>query len=716
MNRFDILMGGGGPDSVASTPPLNPSSPSLKGPLNSQGEAPPFRQQMGPSGQVLMGRASPQFPSMGGSGTAFPASVSGGPLDALRHPSGLLPSQLAQQQQHQQQQQQQQSLSGLGHPPVGLSPGHPGLDILPRIPPFTFQPQSWVYRDPSGVIQGPFTAQQMQDWYTEGFFPSELPIKKMSDPVFSPLNYLVGRFGPKMPFLAELEDSHAAARLIYESRIADMVNASSLRSSGLPLGGLSSAPQGQIHNTGMGHPGFSNQDPVSLGRQQYPPSQGYPQQPAREPVLQQQQHQQRQDPQAPLQSQMQNLTVQEQPSPAPAPVMEKKAAPAQQQQQVQQQAQHQVQPKKPVVTVPPTSSEAQQEQQQALKKSPAPISPTPAPWASSSPTTSSGNPSSLKHIQSQEEKLKSAVDKAQQKASQEKVLAEAARLKEEEERQRAKEDELRQKATEPAWGAAPPSPSKKTLSEIMRDEQKGGSSVPAKSTAGGSLSGGTSAKRYADLIASPLNNTSAHPSARSVPGVAMATSAPIKPTAQQHSSRPGTAGAPSGWQTVGKGGQAVPPPAAPAPVAPKPLVPTPHAGISVPGSSSSLNSGGPAKAYTPSADFVSWFQSALRSVPPSSDVNVKALFSILESISDKSFVSNVCDDTLGGIPSIDARKFADEYWRRRVLDEQKVKSGSGGAGLVGGRGASLSPGASPVVAPPLESGFVTVTKKKGKKK
>jgi hypothetical protein len=338
-----------------------------------------------------------------------------------------------------------------------------------------------------------------------------------------------------------------------------------------------------------------------------------------------------------------------------------------------------------------------------------PISPTPAPWATS-PTTSTGNNASLKQIQSQEEKLKTAVDKAQQKVNQEKLLAEAVRLKEEEEQKRVKEEELRQKAAEPAWGSAAKSPSKKTLSEIMRDEQKGGKPGVSVSASGASASGNANAaKRYADFIASPLNNTSSHPSAKPVPGVAVATSAPIKPTQQ---TRPGTAASgASGWQTVGKGGQALPPPAVSKPAPPKAIAPTPLAGISVPASSVSANAT-PLKAYQPSQEFSNWFQSALKSVPPSSDVNVKALFSILQSITDKTFISNVCDDTLGGIPSIDARKFADEYWRRRSQDEQKTKSLSG----VGNLGASVTSGVKQVVPPPLESGFVTVTKKKGKKK
>lgn len=81
---------------------------------------------------------------------------------------------------------------------------------------------------------------------------------------------------------------------------------------------------------------------------------------------------------------------------------------------------------------------------------------------------------------------------------------------------------------------------------------------------------------------------------------------------------------------------------------------------------------------------------------------VKAFFSILQSISatDTSFITNVCDDTLGGIPSIDARKFGAEYARRRLEDEKSVD-----------RPAEKSASRSSLV----DSSFTVVTKKKSKK-
>ena len=38
------------------------------------------------------------------------------------------------------------------------------------------------------------------------------------------------------------------------------------------------------------------------------------------------------------------------------------------------------------------------------------------------------------------------------------------------------------------------------------------------------------------------------------------------------------------------------------------------------------------------------------------------------SAAEKAFIANICDDTLGGIPSIDAKKFAEEFIKHRQLD------------------------------------------------
>ncbi|KAF4468222.1 gyf mpd2, partial [Fusarium albosuccineum] len=60
----------------------------------------------------------------------------------------------------------------------------------------------WVYLDPQGHIQGPFTGLEMNDWYKANFFTPDLRVKKVEDPEFEPLGQLIRRIGnSREPFL-----------------------------------------------------------------------------------------------------------------------------------------------------------------------------------------------------------------------------------------------------------------------------------------------------------------------------------------------------------------------------------------------------------------------------------------------------------------------------------------------------------------------------------
>ncbi|KAK5157646.1 hypothetical protein LTR04_005360 [Oleoguttula sp. CCFEE 6159] len=60
----------------------------------------------------------------------------------------------------------------------------------------------WIYRDPQGVTQGPWSGLEMHDWYKAGFFSPELLVKKFEDPDYEPLAQLIRRIGnSREPFL-----------------------------------------------------------------------------------------------------------------------------------------------------------------------------------------------------------------------------------------------------------------------------------------------------------------------------------------------------------------------------------------------------------------------------------------------------------------------------------------------------------------------------------
>lgn len=63
----------------------------------------------------------------------------------------------------------------------------------------------WVYLDPQGHQQGPFTGLEMNDWYKANFFTADLRVKRVEDGEFEPLGQLIRRIGnSREPFLVPM--------------------------------------------------------------------------------------------------------------------------------------------------------------------------------------------------------------------------------------------------------------------------------------------------------------------------------------------------------------------------------------------------------------------------------------------------------------------------------------------------------------------------------
>lgn len=60
----------------------------------------------------------------------------------------------------------------------------------------------WFYLDPQGDTQGPFTAQDMSEWYKAGYFQESLMVRRSIDNAFMPLGQLVKVYGRTTPFMA----------------------------------------------------------------------------------------------------------------------------------------------------------------------------------------------------------------------------------------------------------------------------------------------------------------------------------------------------------------------------------------------------------------------------------------------------------------------------------------------------------------------------------
>ncbi|OMJ14092.1 GYF domain-containing protein mpd2 [Smittium culicis] len=49
----------------------------------------------------------------------------------------------------------------------------------------------WIYRDPKGALQGPFSGLSMQEWFEAGYFPDDLQVRKNDWPEFETLNSVI---------------------------------------------------------------------------------------------------------------------------------------------------------------------------------------------------------------------------------------------------------------------------------------------------------------------------------------------------------------------------------------------------------------------------------------------------------------------------------------------------------------------------------------------
>ncbi|RWS07876.1 PERQ amino acid-rich with GYF domain-containing protein 2-like isoform X5, partial [Dinothrombium tinctorium] len=58
----------------------------------------------------------------------------------------------------------------------------------------------WFYRDPQGELQGPFTAPEMLEWFTAGYFSMDLLVRRGCDEVFSQLGELINTWN-RVPFV-----------------------------------------------------------------------------------------------------------------------------------------------------------------------------------------------------------------------------------------------------------------------------------------------------------------------------------------------------------------------------------------------------------------------------------------------------------------------------------------------------------------------------------
>ncbi|KAN0063187.1 kinesin-like protein [Thecaphora frezii] len=90
-----------------------------------------------------------------------------------------------------------------------LDEDDPSAQMLPSnppkqatTPPWSAETAFWLYRDPSGQVQGPFAAVAMQDWYRQSYFSDDLMVRRQEDTEFRPLAQVIAAIGNALqPFL-----------------------------------------------------------------------------------------------------------------------------------------------------------------------------------------------------------------------------------------------------------------------------------------------------------------------------------------------------------------------------------------------------------------------------------------------------------------------------------------------------------------------------------
>ncbi|KAJ1658871.1 kinesin-like protein [Dispira simplex] len=150
-----------------------------------------------------------------------------------------------------------QSITNGSGTPSDLGTERFGLGAMAR------QPQlNWYYRDPQGNVQGPFSPDDMQEWYTAGFFTPDLLVCRENDPTFEPLGTVIRR-------LCDEETPFSTGSLNYSSPTQEAVGLGATNGGNIPSAFFSPPLPSGLQGTGAGGGGFrslGNQTPGSFSQ------------------------------------------------------------------------------------------------------------------------------------------------------------------------------------------------------------------------------------------------------------------------------------------------------------------------------------------------------------------------------------------------------------------------------------------------------------------
>ncbi|KAJ3323221.1 hypothetical protein HDV06_001988 [Boothiomyces sp. JEL0866] len=522
--------------------------------------------------------------------------------------------------------------------------------IPSNIPPFVFNPPEWVYQDPAGRIQGPFTSEQMHGWYKEGYFPPGLPIQCVGDTMFIPLLQFVEKFGNERPFLESLIEQENLEKEFYLRKYGPLLGMQ--KPAPNPIGINPVFDRGNPYfNDPFGQPMMDPRGPNPFGMPF-----GHPQMmPEPKPFINFMQ------PAVPVQNELVEPQVEEardpiprQPSPAhsvksqksakspkvlkeelpaPEPVAEDaKVEPAldevkEDTASSKNKKKKQKKQKQPLEVVE-TQESAPVAESEVVQEPPKEVTPSkPAPWGKGE-VKSEKIP--LKSIQDSEAKKQAERERLLAEKAEQKLLAEAQAL--------AQQEQAATQSAIPAtaqWATKTEKP-KKTLSQIIEDERlKKEQEEKTKQTT----------KGYANAAAAVKTNVKGKPTIASV----------VKPLSNMSIDTSDD----NGWKTVGKNSARSPVTAS----SPAQVRPPAKSNLSP-----QVNSPAPVKSNGPSKELLTWCRTSLKGLKGelSPDEFINILLSL--SVSETTTIKQICHDALGGFTSIDSHKFSEEFILRRQAD------------------------------------------------
>ncbi|XP_065675512.1 GRB10-interacting GYF protein 1-like [Hydra vulgaris] len=98
----------------------------------------------------------------------------------------------------------------------------PSIVFAKKAEPGTDSTQNWIYLDPQGEIQGPFSNEEMLEWFKAGYFTMGLLVRRICDATFLPLEQVI-RFWGRIPFTLKNQIPPITNQMLTNDRHASVI-------------------------------------------------------------------------------------------------------------------------------------------------------------------------------------------------------------------------------------------------------------------------------------------------------------------------------------------------------------------------------------------------------------------------------------------------------------------------------------------------------------